>query len=133
MTYVKPIGEAIDHVRQRVADLKLERAPECYAVSEALYYLAGGKRSGLTVHYIPGVWLDEVVAHWFLRGPWGEVIDLTAGQFDGRELPPYAKAKRGMFYPQRSNLAKRLIGPREPWIAAGFDNPHDYAMWQAIG
>jgi hypothetical protein len=99
------VGEAIDHVMRRVAELGLGRASECYSVSEAVYILAGKKDSGLTVHRESG--------HWFLRGPYGEIIDLTAGQFDGPDCewtqPSYFAAKRAAFYPRVSNLAKRLM------------------------
>jgi hypothetical protein len=62
--------------------------------------LAGGRESGLKVMRRPD-------SHWFLCGPHGEVIDLTAGQFD--TLQDYSAAKRAAFYPNKSNLAKELM------------------------
>lgn len=49
----------------------------CYAASEAVYHLLGGKESG----YTPVNLKHEGVSHWFLRGPKGEIIDPTADQF----------------------------------------------------
>lgn len=124
----RSLGSVIDHVRARIRDLDLIAAPECYAVSEAVYKMAGGKESDLTVHYIPGKFLGEHEVHWFLRGPWGEVIDLTAGQF-GKALPPYHLAKRGMFYPKQSRLSGELMRDKpDPLIAAGL-----YNAWQLQG
>jgi len=98
------LGQAIDRVLRNVNELGLGRAPECYAVSEAVYRLTGGKDAGIHVMRIP----MDFQSHWFLRGPYGEIIDLTAGQFNG-EYPDYRTAVRAAFYPQCSNLAKELM------------------------
>lgn len=102
------IGEAIDFVRRRIEDLGLERKPECYSVSEAVYYLAGGKDAKLTAMRlkVPG----EGQCHWFLRGPYGEIIDLTAGQYS--KPLDYREAKGTGFYPNKSTLAKRLMNEK---------------------
>lgn len=99
------LGQAIDHVRQRIEDLGLMRQPECYSVSEAVYYLAGGRKAGLTAMRlkVPG----EDQCHWFLRGRWGEIIDLTAGQY--KTPLDYSKAVGTGFYPNVSLKAKRLM------------------------
>lgn len=99
------IGQAIDHVRKRIGDLHLERASECYSVSEAVYYLAGGKMAGLTPMRlrIKG----ESQCHWFLRGPYGEIIDLTAGQYP--KPISYVGAIGSGFYPNQSGLAIKLM------------------------
>ena len=51
-------------------------AGHCYAASEALYHLLGGKDAG----YTPATLSVGPITHWFLRGPSG-VVDPTAGQF----------------------------------------------------
>jgi hypothetical protein len=99
------IGGAIDHVRQRMADLDLPFQPECYSVSEAVYYLAGGKAVGLTPMRLKISGEDQ--CHWFLRGPWKEIIDLTAGQYD--KPLDYRQAKGSGFYPNKSALARKLM------------------------
>ena len=55
---------------------------QCYVASEALYYLAGGKAAGLTPVNGALVIDGERVSHWWLRDETGQVIDLTAEQFD---------------------------------------------------
>lgn len=117
------LGKAIDKVRKNIEKLGLERQPECYSVSEAVYLLAGGKKAGLKVMRIPPVRKpckeptkfqceEECCSHWFIKGPYGEIIDLTAGQFEsenGNYLPRYDKAIGAGFYPNASNIAKSLM------------------------
>jgi len=52
-------------------------AGHCYAASEAYYHLRGGRLAGFT----PMTARHEGESHWWLRGPRGEIIDLTAEQF----------------------------------------------------
>jgi len=117
------LGAAIDRVRKNIKKLNLIRQPECYSVSEAVYLLAGGKKSGLKVMRIKPKTKpckepnkikceEECCSHWFLKGPYGEIIDLTAGQFEsenGIYLPDYNKAIGAGFYPNASNIAKSLM------------------------
>lgn len=51
-------------------------AGHCYAASEALFHLLGGKAAGLTPMQVR----HEGVSHWFLRTPDGP-LDPTADQF----------------------------------------------------
>jgi hypothetical protein len=97
------IGQAIDHVMRRIVELNYERDPICYQASEAVYYLAGGKKAGLTVMK------NKARGHWFLEGPNGEIIDLTAGQFHRHKLPSYRAAKPVSFFPNKSSLCKLLM------------------------
>ena len=60
----------------------------CYATSEALYHLLGGKDAGWT----PMQMKHEKVSHWFLRHSSGLVLDVTAQQFD---TPPDHSTARG--------------------------------------
>lgn len=103
------LGTAIDRVRKNIEKLGLARSPECYSVSEAVYHLAGGKAAGLKAMRIKQ---SSGECHWFLKGPHGELIDLTAGQFEcmaGWYLPQYESATGAAFYPNLSNLAKELM------------------------
>lgn len=61
-------------------------AGHCYAASEALYHLLGGRESGWTPCVLSHrTWpegLDPGQTHWFIRHKaTGEVLDPTAGQF----------------------------------------------------
>jgi hypothetical protein len=66
-------------------------AGHCYAATEALWHLLGGKASG----YVPHVARDGGDTHWWLRNPTtGEVIDPTACQYRSQGLePPYAAGR----------------------------------------
>ena len=59
----------------------------CTVASQALYFLLGGKKAG----YAMKVMQHEGGSHWFLTGPDGEVIDVTATQF--RTRPDYAQGR----------------------------------------
>lgn len=50
----------------------------CYAASEALYHLLGGKAAG----WIPVRLRHEGGPHWFLRHLDGTILDATSDQFD---------------------------------------------------
>lgn len=97
------LGAAIDHVHANMMQYGLMRQSECYAVSEALFHLVGGRDAGYRAKRIPA----KPQSHWFLEGPYGEIIDLTAGQF--KKLPRYDRAVNAAFYPQKSNLGKKLM------------------------
>jgi hypothetical protein len=77
----------------------------CYVASESLYHLAGAKRSGLRprrVRIADGHW------HWWLVDREGNVIDLTAGQFENP--PDYAAGVRAAFLSKRPSVrAKKLM------------------------
>lgn len=98
---IMTLGRAIDRVEKNMLRLGIMRKPECYSVSEAVFRLVGG--AGYRVKRIPG----KPQSHWFLEGQYGEIIDLTAGQFS--KLPRYDRAVNAAFYPQVSNLAKELM------------------------
>lgn len=77
----------------------------CYVASEALYHLAGGKRSGLRPRRIR---IAEDQWHWWLVDQDGNVVDLTAGQFD--TAPDYALGIKAAFLTKRpSARAKKLM------------------------
>lgn len=59
----------------------------CYAASDALYHLLGGKDAG----YKPIVATDDTDGtHWWLLSPKGEILDVTAAQYTSvGKTPPY--------------------------------------------
>lgn len=66
-------------------------AGHCYVASEAFYHLAGGKAAG----WIPVRLQHEGASHWWLRDRAGQLVDLTAEQF---ETPvPYESGRGGGF------------------------------------
>lgn len=77
----------------------------CYAASEALYHLLGGKATG----YTPMSARDDAGGtHWWLRGPTG-ILDPTAAQYlPGK--PPYARGRgRGFQTVKPSRRAAEII------------------------
>lgn len=78
-----------------------ERA--CYPAAEVVYHAGGGKRAGLT----PVQQRHEGRSHWWVRGPEGEVLDPTAGQF--RRRVPYDQGRgRGFLTKKPSGRARAL-------------------------
>ncbi len=77
----------------------------CYVASEAAYHMLGGKSAGWTPMFVR----HEGAPHWFLRGPKGEVLDITAAQF---QTPvPYASATaKGFLTREPSARARTVIG-----------------------
>jgi 5-methylcytosine-specific restriction endonuclease McrA len=77
----------------------------CYVASEALYHLAGGASSGLSVYRCS---LPVGGSHWWLADPNGRILDLTAAQFSSP--PPYAQGVRTSFLSRKpSSRAAKLI------------------------
>lgn len=103
-------------------------AGHCYAASEALYHLMGGTTAGLTPMQV----YHEGGSHWFLRGPEGEIIDPTHGQF---ETPvPYADARgRGFLTAAPSKRARtimdRVKNKQTPFTVPGQQLPFDMGNW----
>jgi hypothetical protein len=80
----------------------------CYAATEALYHLLGGKESG----WHPCWGKDaEGVTHWWLRNAEGEILDPTVEQYISvGKKPPYGEGRRGPFLTQRpSKRANEII------------------------
>ena len=84
----------------------------CYATSEALYHILGGKNSGWKVMRIRnqdmGVLQDaEGYAHWYLQHKdTGIVLDASVNQF-GNKKPPYHHGKHGSFYPVSTGMSEK--------------------------
>lgn len=77
----------------------------CYVASEALYHMIGR-----TLGYRPAyVKIGKNITHWFLVGPGGNIIDLTADQFGDRKIP-YKRARRSGFLTRLpSKRAEKLM------------------------
>lgn len=86
-----PLDETAERIREYLADhpelLKKEyRGVEgkhplyghCYVATEAYFYARGGEDSGLE----PRTVQHEGTTHWWLETEDGQIIDLTAEQFD---------------------------------------------------
>jgi hypothetical protein len=77
----------------------------CYVASEALYHLAGGVNSGLSVYRCP---LPAGGSHWWLADSNGRILDPTAEQFSSS--PPYSQGTRTFFLSRKpSGRAAKLI------------------------
>lgn len=78
-------------------------AGHCYVASEALYYLLGGKSSGLT----PQVIRHEDSPHWFLKSDNGMVYDPTAGQF--KTPVPYEQGRGCGFLTNKPSKRAQIL------------------------
>lgn len=80
----------------------------CYAATEALYHLLGGKES----EWHPCRGRDaEGVTHWWLKNVKGQILDPTAEQYTSLgKKPPYQEGRNGPFLTQQpSKRAKEII------------------------
>lgn len=76
----------------------------CYAGSEALYHLLGGKSAGWTPQFIR----HENLPHWYLKHESGQIVDVTAEQFTAPV--PYAQGKgKGFLTKSPSRRAQTII------------------------
>jgi hypothetical protein len=89
-------------------------AGHCYAATEALYWMLGGPESDWKTYVLSHLsWpegLDEGETHWFMRNSKGEILDPTAGQFEGQEIA-YDKGRYNsmMNYPKGGSKRAREI------------------------
>lgn len=86
----------------------------CYAASEALYHILGGKRAGWTAYRINREVMYGVFGvgdtHWFLRHKSGIVLDPSMRQFpDVKRIPYHRGIAAGFLTRQPSRKAKALI------------------------
>ena len=89
------------------------RLGNCYAASEALWFLLGGREAGWLVKRIPPEALGDLVdnentSHWFLQHESGIILDATVQQFGGR-IPDYSQSKGAAFFPTRSDRSLVLM------------------------
>lgn len=88
----------------------------CYVASEALYHLAGGSASGLTVYRCT---LPTGGTHWWLADSNGQILDPTAEQF--QSPPPYSQGVRTSFLSRKpSKRAATLMAK----VRARFEQTH---------
>lgn len=87
----------------------LERG-NCYAASEALYHILGGKKAGWKPMRFKFTGPDQKLdTHWFLKHTSGLVLDPSVRQFKGAQVP-YEKGVGGGFLTKGPSLrARRLI------------------------
>ena len=79
----------------------------CYIASEALYHMAGGKKSGLRPCRLK---MPDNQWHWWLVDSDQRIIDLTAGQFERR--PQYELGVRAAFLSKRPSARARKLMAR---------------------
>lgn len=81
----------------------------CYAASEALYHIMGGKKAGWKPMRFPLVGPNKRMdTHWFLKHVSGLVIDISVRQF--KTKPDYRDAVGSGFLTKKpSKRARRLI------------------------
>jgi hypothetical protein len=79
----------------------------CYAASEALYHLLGGKAKG----FKPVRAKDEDgITHWWVESPTGEILDPTAEQYTSvGKVPPYAQGRPAGFLTRGPSKRAREI------------------------
>lgn len=84
----------------------------CYAATEALYNILGGKDSGWKVMRIADKDLGQLKdvqhsSHWYLQHKDTEIIlDVTVKQFNGKK-PDYSLGVHASFYPTKAGMSKR--------------------------
>ncbi len=81
-------------------------AGHCYVASESVYWLCGGRDSGMTVKRVKmgDAW------HWYLLDEDGTVVDPTAGQFDVEV--PYGDGVSTGFLTGRPSKRARIVMDR---------------------
>lgn len=84
----------------------------CYAASEALYHLLGGKRAGWTPVYMN---TRKTGNHWFLKHKSGLILDATAKQFRREIKIDYSKGRGTGFLTKRPSRRARELMRRIVW------------------
>lgn len=82
----------------------------CYAASEALYHIMGGKDS----QWIPQVMRYRGDTHWFLKHWSGIILDPSERQFDKRK-PNYSKARGTGFLTKHPSKRARELMEKLTW------------------
>jgi len=89
--------------------MKESRRGNCYAASEALYHILGGKKAGWKPMRFRMTGPDKKMdTHWFLKHTSGMILDPSVLQFSG--TPDYTKGVGSGFLTTRpSKRARKLI------------------------
>lgn len=96
---------ATDVLRSKLYVLSIDASHSwLFVASECFYHLAGGKEAGFKPMHIK----HEGVSHWWVQGPKGEVIDITAAQFKTAVIYENSRGK-GFLTRNPSKRAQRLI------------------------
>lgn len=92
------------YLQTAFAEKTTKRRGNCYATSEALYHLLGGKGSG----WKPMRMRWQRDTHWFLQNiQTGQILDATARQFT--KPPDYSKARGSGFLTKKPSRAARQL------------------------
>lgn len=83
--------------------MTIYRRGNCYAASEALFHILGGKACGWTPMWMP-LGRDN---HWFLKHRSGLILDPSRRQFT--ELPDYSKARGCGFLTKKPSLRATVL------------------------
>ena len=80
----------------------------CYIASEALFHLAGGKASGLSIKRARDA---SNISHWWLESAEGQIFDPTSDQYDhfGTKPPYQSGVSTGFLTKNPSKRAKILM------------------------
>jgi hypothetical protein len=81
----------------------MKRRGNCYAASEALYHILGGKRAGWKPMHLKG----RGIGHWYLQHKSGMILDPSGRQFDKK--PDYSKGKGCGFLTKRPSVRARMV------------------------
>jgi hypothetical protein len=82
-------------------------AGHCYAASESLYHLIGGKNSGYTPHVGKN---KNNETHWWLQDKNGNILDPTFEQFYFKnENPPYDNGRGTGFLTKKPSKRASII------------------------
>lgn len=93
----------------------------CYAASEALYHMLGGKTAGYVPQVASFIENNEKLTHWWLKNQDGQIFDPTAEQFTAiGQKPPYDLGKGAGFLTKlpskrAATIIKRVLELTPPY------------------
>jgi hypothetical protein len=99
-----------------------KREGNCYATSEAIYHLLGGKEAGWKPMRLD---VGEDQNHWFIQHKSGLIIDLTKSQYDFE--PDYSEAVGCGFLTKTPSRRARTIMERLVWKGETFDSDRAFS------
>ena len=91
------------------------RRGNCYASSEALYHILGGKKAGWKPMRFKFIGPDKRMdTHWFLKHKSGLILDPSVRQYKGI-IPPYEEGIGGGFLTKGPSKRARALIKRLTW------------------